>query len=231
MLSAALIQGGPMSTFRVRYQTIEFGESDIHLRTLRDRQQFSDDQHIAENLGICSASWPLFGVVWESSEILARLMVTKNIEGLRVLEVGCGIGLASLVLSQRHGDITATDHHPEAEAFLRANTDLNNLSPIAFVRTGWCEETTELGCFDLIIGSDLLYEPTNDELLSCFIDRHANRYCEIIIVDPGRGLQGKFTRRMIALGYTHDSSLAVAPEISESYRGRVLRFSRSEPSV
>jgi predicted nicotinamide N-methyase len=220
-----------MSKLRVRYQTIEFGDNDIHLRTLRDRQQFSDDLHLAADVGICSASWPLFGVVWESSEILARLMVAKDIHGLSVLEVGCGIGLASLVLNQRQGNITATDHHPEVGPFLRANTDLNGLPPITFVRAGWCDESTELGRFDLIIGSDLLYEPANDELLSGFIDRHTNRHCEIIIVDPGRGLQGRFTRRMIALGYTHDSSLAVAPEISESYRGRVLRFSRSESPV
>ena len=57
-----------MSSLRVRYQTIEFGDNDIHVRTLRDRQQFSDSgSDEAEKLGVSPASWPLFGVVWDSS--------------------------------------------------------------------------------------------------------------------------------------------------------------------
>ncbi len=49
------------------------------------------------------------------------------IAGKRILEVGCGIGLCSLVLQQRGADITASDYHPVAEKFLRHNTDLNGL--------------------------------------------------------------------------------------------------------
>ena len=36
----------------------------------------------------------------------------------RILEVGCGIGLSSLILNRLNADITATDYHPEAEKFL-----------------------------------------------------------------------------------------------------------------
>ena len=64
-----------MATLRVRYQTIEFGTTDIHIRSLRDNQEFSDDKGEAEALGISSASWPLFGIVWPSGEVLAQLMV------------------------------------------------------------------------------------------------------------------------------------------------------------
>lgn len=31
-----------LTTVRVRYQTIEIGNTDIHICTLRDNQQFSD---------------------------------------------------------------------------------------------------------------------------------------------------------------------------------------------
>ena len=55
-------------------------------------------------------------------------------------------------------DITATDFHPNAEAFLEENTRLNNGRKIPFVRTGWGDELTELGEFDQINGSDLVYE-------------------------------------------------------------------------
>ena len=70
-----------MSKLRFRYQTLEFGETDIHLRTLRDRQQFLDVDGVSEDLGISSATWPLFGVVWQSSEVLAHLMSDFDIAG------------------------------------------------------------------------------------------------------------------------------------------------------
>ena len=44
----------------------------------------------------------------------------------RILEVGCGLGLASLVLNERSADISATDYHPEVETFLKINTELEN---------------------------------------------------------------------------------------------------------
>jgi len=218
-----------MTSLRVRYQTIEFDDNDIHLRTLRDNQQFSDDEGEAEALGISSATWPLFGIVWPSGEVLAHLMSDFDIKGKRILEVGCGIALSSLLLNQRNANITATDYHPEAGHFLQENTELNNDVDIPFVRTGWADEETDLGTFDLIIGSDLLYERGHAELLSKFLNQHANEHCEIIIVDPGRGHHARFSKLMVTLGFSHTQS---RPENTEDYlekslpKGQVLRYKR-----
>ena len=74
-----------MSTVRYRYQTLEFEEFDLHIKSLRDANQFSDDLGEAENLGISSAQWPFFGVIWASSEVLAHEMEHYEIEGKRIL--------------------------------------------------------------------------------------------------------------------------------------------------
>jgi predicted nicotinamide N-methyase len=118
-------------------------------------------------------------------------------------EVGCGIGLASLVLNRHDADITATEYHPNAEAFLEENTRLNNGREIPFVRTGWGNELTELGEFDLIIGSDLLYEHDQAEVLASFVDQHAKPHCLVLILDPGRKHHRRFSNNMIERGYTH----------------------------
>ena len=132
----------PMSVVRLRYHTIEFGELDIHLRTLRDNQQFSDDEGEAEALGISSAFWPLFGIVWDSGNVLAHLMVVYEIVGLRILEVGCGIALASLVLNHRLAGITATSLRAMSEgavatmlALLRGERPANIVNPQALPRS------------------------------------------------------------------------------------------------
>ncbi|MBU1195268.1 MAG: methyltransferase domain-containing protein [Proteobacteria bacterium] len=216
-----------MSSLRIRYQTIEFDDIDIHVRTLRDSQQFCDDDGIAEKLGISSATWPLFGIVWDSSLVLAHFLSDFDILGKRILEVGCGIGLTSLLLNHRLADITATDYHPEANTFLLENIKLNKGRNIPFIRTGWADEESALGRFDLIIGSDLLYERNHAQLLSGFINQHANSSCEIIVVDPGRGNHAPFSKKMVTLGYSHTQSRPVTcAYLTTPFKGQILRYTR-----
>jgi len=218
-----------MSSFRLRYQTIEFGDNDIHVQTLRDRQQFSDSGSAdAEKVGVSPASWSLFGVIWDSSQILAQLMFEHDIAGKRILEVGCGIALTSLMLNQRNADITASDYNPVAGEFLATNVKLNDGAAIPFFRADWAAHNVELGQFDLIIGSDILYEPNHAELLSGFIERHARSGCEVILVDPGRGNHPRFSKKMVALGYSHSQAKpTIVSEQSKTFRGQILRYQRS----
>ncbi|SDU52409.1 class I SAM-dependent methyltransferase [Desulfobacula phenolica] len=216
-----------MSSLRIRYQTIEFKDVDIHVRTLRDTLQYLDVNGVAEKLGISSATWPLFGVIWPSGKVLAHHMIDYEVDGKQILEVGCGIGLASLVLNHRLADITSTDYHPEAEPFLMENVKLNKGKKIPFIRMGWCDSNINLGTFDLIIGSDLLYEPDHAELLSGFIDHHANQHCEVIIVDPGRGKHARFSKKMVNLGYSHTQSKPVDTNyLVRPFKGQILSYSR-----
>lgn len=221
-----------MSSLRIRYQTFEFGTvetdiTDIHVRMLRDRSQFADDDGVAEQLGISSALWPLFGVVWDSSQVLAHFLYDFDVAGKRILEVGCGIGLTSLVLNRRCADITATDYHPEAETFLRENTQLNCDRAIPFVRTSWADQNQTLGRFDLIVGSDLLYERNHAELLSSFIDDHAHPTCEVIVVDPGRKHRARFSRCMVDLGYAqYQHQPDPTPYLAEPFPGKIWHYQR-----
>lgn len=212
---------------RVRYQTLEIGRFDIHLCTLRDKQQFSDPQGTAEAIGISSATWSMFGVVWDSSQVLANYVLELEVSGKRILEIGCGVGLTSLLLNQCDMDITATDHHPEAEQMLQRNTLLNHGSAIPFVRTGWDEGNTGLGQFDLIVGSDLLYDRRHLEVLALFIDQHAKHHAEIVIVDPGRGECARFSKLLNGRGF------GVSPDIRPDtayleapFKGRIMHYRR-----
>jgi len=205
---------------------MEIGSVDIHVRTLRDICQFLDIDDVAKKLGVSSAAWPIFGVIWPSSKVLAHTMLDYNIEGKRILEVGCGIGLASLILNHRLADITATDYHPEVKSFLDINVALNNGDKIPFVRTGWGDNANELGSYDLIIGSDLLYESNHAQLLSKFIDLHARKRCDVVIVDPGRGHHAKFSKKMVLLGYSHSQKTVDATYLEKPFTGKILSDSR-----
>ncbi len=216
-----------MTNLRLRYQTLEFRDADIHLCTLRDREQFNDPLGIAEKLGISSSFWPIFGLLWPSGLVLAHFMDSYDTGTKRILEVGCGIGLPSLLLNSKHADITATDHHPEVEAFLLKNTSLNDGTLIAFERTDWADNDDQLGKFDLIIGSDLLYEDEHTHLLANFINTHSRPDCEVILSDPGRGRKTKLIKVMQTFGFV-DSAVKIpcAAHEGNPYKGHILKFER-----
>jgi predicted nicotinamide N-methyase len=221
-------QGGG---YEVATTSLRIGEFDYRVCTLADRQQYADPEGDAERAGISSASWPLFGVIWPAGVALAQQMAVFPIEGKRILEIGCGLGLSSIVLQRRRADITATDHHPLAEEFLQRNATLNQLPEITFKLAPWEGPNPELGRFDLIIGGDLLYERDHPGLLAGFVALHAKPAAQIIVADPGRSHTGQFSSKMVAQGYVR--STPWAPFASGglvanpgSLRGKILSFTR-----
>jgi predicted nicotinamide N-methyase len=223
-----------MPGYQVKYETITVGGTDYLIRSLLDLQQYSDPLGKAELAGISPASWPLFGHVWPSARVLARAMHTFDLTGKRILEIGAGLALASLVIHRRAGDMTVSDWHPLSQAFLNENLLLNKLGPLKYQKGNWEESNPELGQFELIIGSDVLYERQQPSQLTAFIHRHAASSAQIIIVDPDRGNRVDFCREMVGLGYRFtarrvDSFL----ENGDPFKGCFLTFTQSrepEPS-
>ena len=159
-----------MPGYETRQEHVAIGGHDYRLRVLADRQQFWDPDGHGERLGISSAQWALFGQLWPAGQLLARAMQDFDIRGKRILELGCGIGLASLVLQRRGADVVASDMHPLAEVFLAYNAALNELPALHYRHLQWDAPLPELGRFDLIIASDVLYETAHAPLLGGVID-------------------------------------------------------------
>src|SRR5512134_3285590 len=134
-----------MAGYSVETTTHRIGAEDFHIRSLLDRQQYWDPDGCAARAGISSAAWPIFGVLWPAGLALANEMSRFAVAGKSILEVGCGIGLCSMVLQRRGANITASDYHPLAGEFLRFNTDLNGLPPIKFHNAPWAGPNPELG--------------------------------------------------------------------------------------
>lgn len=215
------------SPYATRLDTVSVAGVSYQIRSLSDLQQFDDPQQLAEQCGISSATWPLFGVLWPSGLMLAEIMSTREIAGLDILEIGCGLGLASMIANRRGGRITASDYHPLAEEFMAENAKLNDMQTTRYRQCDWSKPITGLGTFDLIIGSDLLYEPDHPQLLSRFIDVHARAGASVIIVDPGRRQLSKFRKKMAQLGYGSSNDVASVSVMKEhKFKGNVTRYFR-----
>lgn len=221
-----------MPGYLVKQQRVAIASvADLQIQSLLDRQQYADPLGKAEALGISSASWPLFGMLWPAGLQLAAVMAQRPLQAEEsILELGCGLALASLVSHRRGALVTASDCHPLAGRFLLENLRLNGLPPMRYCHGDW-GSTPHLdddqlprvqGCFDLIIGSDVLYERDDGGALAAFISRHAQARSELIIIDPNRGNRAAFNRQMAVLGFTLEETFIE----QGGFRGRLLNFRR-----
>ena len=226
-LSGDAIRGSNVPGFTTRILTVRVGGHAYKLRVLSDTQQFADPDGHADRLGISSAQWSLFGQLWPSGKLLAKAMDQADIQGKRVLEIGCGIGLASLVLQRRGAEVVATDMHPLAESFLAYNAALNGLPAVHYRQLSWAAPLPTLGDFDLIIASDVLYERGQAELLADVITRHARPQSKLVFTDPGRGHSGGFTRLLAKQGFDVTESHCAMDDDDTDARGRLLEYVRS----
>ncbi|MEX0942688.1 MAG: histidine kinase [Pseudomonadales bacterium] len=208
-----------MPDFETIEQQVEVGGHQFTLTTLADNQQFHDPNGVFEAAGVAPAMWSLFGILWESGLLLAEAMVTEPLADRTILETGCGLGLASMVIAHRGGTVIASDLHPLAGEFLSINVRHNHLQPIPFETLDWHHEYATLDKFDMIIGSDLLYERGQPELLANFVDHHSKAKSTMILTDPGRKQVGAYTRLMEANGFT--SSIETHDTV------RLIRYERS----
>lgn len=220
-----------------------FGADDLLIRSLLDKNQFHDPLDEALNLGISSAMWPLFGLIWPSGQRMAERMALRPVTDERILEIGCGLGLSSLIAHRRGANVTASDCHPLTHAFLDENTRLNGLSPMNYRHGLWgtaalredglpvltsSQDEDVSGLFELIVGSDILYERDDEGTLANFIDAHAAVASEIWVVDPNRGNRAAFHRHMGRVGFAMQEQVLdqVAHGEQPAYKGRMLTYTR-----
>lgn len=217
-----------MPGYYTRNLMVQVGGHGYRLRVLSDRQQFADPDGHGQRMGISSAQWSLFGQLWPSGRLLAQAMHRIDLQDRRILEIGCGLGLASLVLQRRGADIVASDAHPLAEPFLAYNAALNALPAVHYRQMRWDQPLPSLGGFDLIIASDVLYERDNATLLAGVVQRHARECAEVLIADPGRDSSAPFTRLLAAQGFslTH-TRCPMADDDVQSRQGNLLHYRRS----
>jgi predicted nicotinamide N-methyase len=136
---------------------------------------------------------PYWSVLWRSGVALACELDGMELDGLRVVELGCGLALPSIAAARAGAVALATDACAEALTLVARNADANDVR-VETTTVDWVEpeELVRRAPFDIVLAADVLYErPSVAPLLSLF-PRLAP---EVWLADPGRPAAGAFLER------------------------------------
>ena len=149
---------------------------------------------------------PYWAEIWPSAIGLGRhLFEYPAPPGSRILELGCGIGVAGIAAAAAGLVVTACDYEEDALAFARHNARLNALNArVSFRFLDWRNPDLDRK-YAIIIGSDILYERPNHEPIQRLLNDTLEPGGMSLASDPGRRAATPFVESMIARGYRHSA--------------------------
>lgn len=166
-----------------------------------DPETFSDDERL-----------PYWADVWTSSLELARwCMQDAEIRGKRVLELGCGLGLAGIAAAQSGATVTFSDYEADALDFVRYNVRRNLPahvveSGIDVIQFDW-RRPPLLEPFDVVIAADVVYEQRMFTPIKHVLSTLVAPSGIAVMTEPGRSVGEMFFASL------KDSDFTISTEI------------------
>ena len=173
----------------VRSTVLALGDREVAIAHPADA-----DALISETDYVRDERLPYWADVWPSARVLAERVIREPGDERRLLELGCGVGLVSTAAACAGFDVTATDYYADACAFARLNAWDNAQCDITTSLLDWRHLPEHLGRWDLVVASDVLYEPAYAELVAEVLWRTIDDGGSAVVADPGRLALGSFVR-------------------------------------
>jgi predicted nicotinamide N-methyase len=122
--------------------------------------------------------------------------------GKRVLELGCGLGLAGVTAGLAGAEVLFTDYVKEALDFARRNTTLNGIpDKNAMFRILDWENADDLETFDLVLGSEIVYDYFLHGSLIGVLSRVVAAKGLVLLADRKRLCVSRFMGRLTSAGF------------------------------
>jgi len=125
---------------------------------------------------------PYWSVLWRSGVALATELGAMDLADRRVIELGCGLAVPSIVAARAGAMVVATDVCSEALVLARRNADLN-AAELETAVLDWTAPRVSGPGFDLVLAADVLYEP---EAVAPLLELFDRLGATVLLADPGR---------------------------------------------
>src|SRR4051812_15507781 len=172
-------------------ETVVVGDDPISLLRPRDSDELLEEEAFEQEEFL-----PYWAELWPSSVALARAVGARSLRGASTLELGCGLGVVSIAAALAGGRVLATDWSAAAIDFTTGNAERNGIQlETAVVDWAAPAPIVERGPWQLVLGSDVLYERRNVDQMLDLLPRLVAAGGEVWIADPGRETSMDFLAR------------------------------------
>ena len=183
---------------------------------LIDEKDFESDERL-----------PYWAELWPSAIALARHLSREDLSGRRAIELGCGVGLPSVVALARGAHVLATDHYDAALDFTVHNARTNlGREPRTALLDWHAPQTGRLGTFDLLLAADVLYERRSVVALADLAPRLLAPGGEALFADPRRKEAPLFLDLMAQRGFPTTTHSVVVQQGNKEVKVLVHRLRR-----
>jgi predicted nicotinamide N-methyase len=146
--------------FPLRRQRIPVAGGALSMVTPRSLNAVLAQGGRPERVARGAAPMPYWADIWPASVAIARaVMRGPPLAGLGALDVGCGLGLAGTACGRRGAAVTFLDRDPDALRFAAFNAAQNGVERFEVLQGDWAAVAERCGQFDLVVLSDVTYEP------------------------------------------------------------------------
>lgn len=146
---------------------------------------------------------PYWADLWPSALALAHHLAGQPLSGRRIVELGCGVGLPTVVALNQDAEVLATDHYDVALDFVAYNARINAGREPQTMLLDWHAPPEAPGNFDRVIAADVLYERRNVHSLAALIPGLLAPEGEVLLADPRRKDAPVFLEALEASGFRH----------------------------
>ena len=129
---------------------------------------------------------PYWAELWPSARALADAVAGRNVGGLRVLEVGAGLGLPALVAAAGGAVVTASDVDPAALSYVVESARASDLT-VAVAELDFAAPSPSVGGFDLVLAADVLYVDASAAHLAAALAQLLAPQGRALLTCPWRG--------------------------------------------
>jgi predicted nicotinamide N-methyase len=165
-------------------------ERPVDAERLIDEDAFARDEFL-----------PYWAELWPSGIALAHRVAGLDLRDAAVAELGCGLGLPSLVAAALGARVTALDWSSDAIGLLRRNARRNDVA-LEAVEADWRRPGLLAGrTFDVVLAADVLYEERNGPPLLALLGRLVALGGAAWVADPGRRHAGRFLEAAAQAGW------------------------------
>jgi len=181
-------------------KTISLAKFSFVLETFRDTDKLIEKMN--ETDLIKEERFPYWAELWPSSIGLGEYILENQdyFRNKKVLELGCGLGLAGIAARAVNADVVFSDYDPLALEFSRRNFKRNfgNLPKVHLLdwRNPEFQET-----YDVLIGADILYERQLLKPLQICCEQAVDDEGQVFIAEPGRKMAKEFFTQVTRAGW------------------------------